>query len=472
MRVSIFGLGYVGAVTAACLARDGHEVIGVDVNPDKVALVAAGRAPFIEPGLDELLADAVPIGPARAPPSTASAAVARHRRLARSAWARPARRGRARSLAGHDRSASRSPARSPSQSVTMCSSCAAPFRRARSSAARDLPASAAATAACTSPSTPSSCARARPSTTTTPRRTPSSAPTTRSPKRSCASSTPPIDAPVIVVAPGGGRDGQVRGQRLARHQDRLRQRGRPAGQGVRRRRARGHGRHRPGHEAQRLGRLPASRASPTAARACPRTSRTWQPGRRFDVCRCRCSPRCRSATRPRSSSPSRPCSSTGRARVAVLRPGLQGRHRRPAREPRGAAGEAAARRGLRGPHLSTATVRKAHLMGTNLAYIREHVPHFEGLLVDGDDGVAQWADVVVVTYRDARVPELLAGAGRRRRCVDLAGVTMQPPATVSPEADGICLVASSSSSRTCRCRSTGGSGWRPPRCGRRATTWR
>ena len=52
MNVSIFGLGYVGVVTAACLARDGHEVVGVDVNPDKVAAIAAGRSPIVEPGLE------------------------------------------------------------------------------------------------------------------------------------------------------------------------------------------------------------------------------------------------------------------------------------------------------------------------------------------------------------------------------------------------------------------------------------
>ena len=42
MRVSVFGLGYVGCVTSACLARAGHEVVGVDVNRDKVAMINAG----------------------------------------------------------------------------------------------------------------------------------------------------------------------------------------------------------------------------------------------------------------------------------------------------------------------------------------------------------------------------------------------------------------------------------------------
>ncbi|MDF5709050.1 MAG: UDP-glucose/GDP-mannose dehydrogenase family protein [Nostoc sp. S4] len=59
MKISIFGLGYVGAVTAACLARDGHEVIGVDVNPEKVDLIAKGESPIVEPGLSQLLVDGV-----------------------------------------------------------------------------------------------------------------------------------------------------------------------------------------------------------------------------------------------------------------------------------------------------------------------------------------------------------------------------------------------------------------------------
>ena len=62
MNVAIVGLGYVGAVTAACLARLGQTVIGVDSDPHKVEAIAAGRSPIDEPGLDELLAEAVASG--------------------------------------------------------------------------------------------------------------------------------------------------------------------------------------------------------------------------------------------------------------------------------------------------------------------------------------------------------------------------------------------------------------------------
>lgn len=62
MEVSIFGLGYVGAVMLGCLARDGHKVIGVDVNPHKVELLLAGESPIVEPGLPELLAAGVKAG--------------------------------------------------------------------------------------------------------------------------------------------------------------------------------------------------------------------------------------------------------------------------------------------------------------------------------------------------------------------------------------------------------------------------
>jgi GDP-mannose 6-dehydrogenase len=62
MRIAVFGLGYVGTVTAAGLASRGHEVRGVDVDPVKVELLRSGRSPVVEPGIDDLLADAVQRG--------------------------------------------------------------------------------------------------------------------------------------------------------------------------------------------------------------------------------------------------------------------------------------------------------------------------------------------------------------------------------------------------------------------------
>jgi GDP-mannose 6-dehydrogenase len=59
MRLSIFGMGYVGVVSAVCLARVGHKIIGVDVNTDKIALINAGRSPIVEPGVPELLSELV-----------------------------------------------------------------------------------------------------------------------------------------------------------------------------------------------------------------------------------------------------------------------------------------------------------------------------------------------------------------------------------------------------------------------------
>ena len=73
MKISIFGLGYVGSVSAASFAADGHEVVGVDVNPDKVAAVNSGRSPIVEPGLDTLLESGVAAHRLRATTSTAEA---------------------------------------------------------------------------------------------------------------------------------------------------------------------------------------------------------------------------------------------------------------------------------------------------------------------------------------------------------------------------------------------------------------
>ncbi len=56
MKISVLGLGYVGSVSAACLARDGHTVIGVDPNPIKVDLINGGKSPVVETEVGELVA--------------------------------------------------------------------------------------------------------------------------------------------------------------------------------------------------------------------------------------------------------------------------------------------------------------------------------------------------------------------------------------------------------------------------------
>jgi GDP-mannose 6-dehydrogenase len=76
MKVSVFGLGYVGCVSAACLAARGHEVVGVDVNPAKIDLIGRGLAPVVEERIGELTAEVVRAGALRATTDAAAAIAA------------------------------------------------------------------------------------------------------------------------------------------------------------------------------------------------------------------------------------------------------------------------------------------------------------------------------------------------------------------------------------------------------------
>jgi GDP-mannose 6-dehydrogenase len=73
MKVAVVGLGYVGTVTAACLASRGHDVWGVEVDAAKVEEIRAGRSPVAEPGLDDLVAQGVSAGALHATTSCAEA---------------------------------------------------------------------------------------------------------------------------------------------------------------------------------------------------------------------------------------------------------------------------------------------------------------------------------------------------------------------------------------------------------------
>ncbi|MFB0526485.1 MAG: GDP-mannose dehydrogenase, partial [bacterium] len=62
MKISVFGLGYVGCVSSACLADSGHKVMGVDINQTKVDIINSGKSPVVEKDIDEIINRVVTAG--------------------------------------------------------------------------------------------------------------------------------------------------------------------------------------------------------------------------------------------------------------------------------------------------------------------------------------------------------------------------------------------------------------------------
>src|ERR1700749_4785389 len=66
MKITVFGLGYVGSVVSACMAQDGHDVTGIDLDISKVTAINSSQSPIVEPQLKEAIAKAVGAGRLRA----------------------------------------------------------------------------------------------------------------------------------------------------------------------------------------------------------------------------------------------------------------------------------------------------------------------------------------------------------------------------------------------------------------------
>ena len=495
MKIAVFGLGYVGTVTAACLAARRPRGRGCRRRPHQGrVIIAPGRSPVVEPGLDELVATPAASGrlhattefgrgAATAPTCRWSASARRRRRAASTDLSYIERAvaeiGVAPAHAPVATSCAPSCVRSTVPPGTVDGSCATPL--ARESGRR--PASTSRVAMCPEFLREGSSVDGllRPAVHRHRYRT-TSRPST---VLSRAVRLPP--GRVNVVSRQHGRGAEVRVQRLPRRR-RCRSPTRSAGctrsLGVDAREVmelfvRGPG-------AQHLAGLPAARvrlrrvvpAQGPARRCC-----TW-PGSTASTCRCW------PARWPPTTSSSATwwtgcVASMGPRKRRAARPELQAAHRRPAREPERRAGRAAHRQGLRRADLRPDRQPEPGSSARTCAYVRARSCRTCRRLLADDAGRRRWTaptwPAVVAPCRGdvgrwsppaALLLDLVGSARRRGRALPglrwhLGSLTSDGPAPWLPSGTPRWRAACSSSCRTCRCPSTGGSGWSARRCARR-----
>ncbi len=229
-----------------------------------------------------------------------------------------------------------------------------------------------------------------------------------------------VDAPVIVVEPAVAEMVKYVGNAWHATKVAFANEVGPAGQGLRRRRPRRDGHVRQRHQAQRLAGVPAAglrlrRLLPAQGRR--GAARTWPAG---TMSRSRCS-----ASLPASNAQQIELAFRAVLASSPRRVGVFGLAFKPDTDDLRESPAVPLVKRLLGEgcevRIYDRDVNHAHLMGTNLAYIRANLPHFEALLVESAGDAVAWADVVVVTYASGDFVEALSGA-TAGRVIDLAGL--------------------------------------------------
>ena len=466
-RVAVFGLGYVGCVSAACLASRGNTVIGVDVSPEKVAMVNEGRTPVVEERIGDLIAEQVAEGRLWATTDAAEAVAATDLALVcvgtpSAPERRPAdhlpRAGGRGDRGGAGRPGGPLHRRHPLHDAAhdvRGDRPAAPRGGLRHARRRGL----------RSGGQPRVPARGQLGTRLLRPAQDGHRPDRRRERRRRRRALRGPAGPGLPRAAPRRRDDQVRRQQLPRAEGRLRERDRRDLQGARPRQPRGDGHLHLGHEAQHLAGVPCARASRSAARACPRTCAPSPTAPGEPTCRCRSSRASCPPTRARSTASSARSRPRGKRRVGLLGLVVQAGHRRPAREPDGRARRAPARARVRAADLRSAgrgvaaAGRQPRLRGHSAS------PTCRGSWPSSADAVVNHAEVCVVGAAEPRGASPRSSASRARAhrgrpgaLPRLGGVRGRARTTSVSAGSRDRDRGSWSSSRTSRSRSTGACG--------------